>query len=380
METTELKRVNSITFLNNFVSGALTLLIPLLLLAKNVSMAEIGLVLSALPLVFLIARLLFAAVADQIGWSHIFVLVNWPATFLATAIYYVSSALSAFFSGKIMEGLRDASYWAVNRSAIFDLSPGREGREATRTNAIIWLATAVGGATAGVGITLAGFSWTLVMLMGASAVIGIPAVLLWKVGRRITKPEASFWQSMNPRGKSRAFWWASIALMFNSIATYPLVTLLLPIFMQVQLGYDYITIGILFMLYNVTASVTTFLTLRVGLSAKRAVAQSIIALAASITLANSGLLFPAVLLILGFARGFAVSYFEHLVHKVARNSKNVCVDIGWLHVPMRLAEFATIISFGFLAQTVGYAPVFAVTGIFWATFSMMSVHQLSQSD
>jgi hypothetical protein len=201
-----------------------------------------------------------------------------------------------------------------------------------------------------------------------------------KVGTRNTKPEASFWQSMNPRGKSRAFWWASIALMFNSIATYPLVTLLLPIFMQVQLGYDYITIGILFMLYNVTASVTTFLTLRVGLSAKRAVAQSIIALAASITLANSGLLFPAVLLILGFARGFAVSYFEHLVHKVARNSKNVCVDIGWLHVPMRLAEFATIISFGFLAQTVGYAPVFAVTGIFWATFSMMSVHQLSQSD
>ena len=380
MEMAGVKRVNTITFLNNFVSGALTLLIPLLLLAQNVNMTEIGLVLSALPLVFLVARLLFAAFADQVGWSRIFALVNWPATFLATAIYYVANSLSAFFSGKILEGLRDASYWAVNRSAIFDLSPGSEGREATRTNAIIWLATAIGSATAGLGIALAGFSWTLILLMVTSAAIGIPAVLLWKVGKTGTKPETSFLRSMDPRGKGRAFWWASIALMFNSIATYPLLTLLLPVFMQVQLGYDYITIGVLFMLYNVTASATTFLTLKVGLSSKRSVAQSIIALVASTILASSGLLFPAVLLTLGFARGLSVSYFEHLVHKVAKKSRNVCVDIGWLHVPMRLAEFATIVSFGFLAQVVGYTPIFAVTGVFWATFSLMSVRQLAQAD
>ena len=63
-----MRRVNAITFLNNFVAGALTLLIPLLLLAQHVNLAEIGMVLSVLPIVFLVARLLFAAVADQIGW------------------------------------------------------------------------------------------------------------------------------------------------------------------------------------------------------------------------------------------------------------------------------------------------------------------------
>ena len=71
-----MKRVNAITFLNDFVSGGLTLLIPLLLLARNVSLTEIGVVLSVLPLVFLISRLLFAAVADRIGWAHIFLLIN----------------------------------------------------------------------------------------------------------------------------------------------------------------------------------------------------------------------------------------------------------------------------------------------------------------
>jgi MFS family permease len=348
-------------------------------LAQHVDLAEIGLVLSALPLVFLVARLLFAAIVDQVGWSHIFLLVNWPATVVATVIYYVANSLSAFFGGKVMEGLRDASYWAVNRTAIFHLSPEREGKEATRTNAIIWLATAVGSAAAGLGIALAGFSWTLVVLIIASMAIGIPAGLLWKVGKKNTKPQTTLWKSMDPRGKGRAFWWASIALMFNSIATYPLLTLLLPVFMQVQLGYSYIVIGVLFMLYNIVASLTTFLTLRVALNSKRAIAESVIAVAASALLASSGLFFPAVLLALGFVRGFGVAFFEHLVHKVAKDSDNVCVDIGWLHVPMRLAEFATVVSFGFLAQTVGYTPVFAVTGVFYAVFSLMSVRQLAQA-
>jgi len=370
-----MKRVNSITFLNNFVAGALTLIIPLLLLARNVDLAEIGLVLSVLPLVFLVARLLFAAVADQVGWSRIFLLVNMPATLISAVIYYVANSLSVFFAGKFVEGLRDASYWAVNRTAIFHLSPEREGREATRTNAVIWLATAAGSAAAGLGIALAGFSWTLVALMIASAAIGVPAVMLWKTGKKV-KPQTSFLRSMDPRGKGRAFWWASIALMFNSIATYPLLTLLLPVFMQNQLGYSYIIIGALFMLYNVIASATTFLTLKTPLSFKRGLIQSVVAVLASSFLAASGLLFPALFCALAFARGFGVAFFEHLVHKVAKDSKNVCVDIGWLHVPMRLAEFATVLSTGFAVQAVGYTPVFAATGVFFAIFSLMSLQQL----
>ena len=372
-----MRRVNAITFLNNFVAGALTLTIPLLLMAQNVNLAEIGVVLSVLPLVFLVARLLFAAVADQIGWSHIFLLVNLPATFVSTAIYYVAASLPAFFAGKFFEGLRDASYWAVNRTAIFHLSPKREGREATRNNAVIWLATAVGSAVAGLGIAYTGFSWTIVILMLASAAIGIPAALLWKIGRRTSNPEKkNLLKLLDPRRKGSAFWWASTALMFNSIATYPLLTLLLPVFMTQQMDYSYVVIGGLFMLYNFIASVTTFLTLKTSLSFRRIVIQSAIAILASVFLAGSGFFFPALLFALAFVRGFGVAFFEHLVAKVALNRKNVSVDIGWLHVPMRLAESASVLTAGFAAQAVGYAPVFGVTGVFFAVFSFMSFHQL----
>ena len=44
---------------------------------------------------------------------------------------------------------------------------------------------------------------------------------------------------------------------------------------------------------------------------------------------------------------------------------------------MRLAEFSSVLAAGFIAQTVGYAPVFAATGIFFMVFSFMSLNLLT---
>jgi MFS family permease len=319
-----LRRVNAITFLNYFVSGALTLLIPLLLLARNVSVGEIGIVLSIYPLVFLIARLFFSAVADYVGWSHVFLLINWPSTFASTVIYYFSTSLPFFVVGKLVEALRESSYWAVSRTAIYQLSPNKAGDAATKNNAIIWLATAFGAAVAGAGIDYLGFSSSLAVLAFVSLSIGIPAVMLWQSSARIPMPKTgSLLAPLNPRGRSRRFWLVSIALMFNTLAIYPLATLLLPVFMSSKLGYSYITIGTLFMFYNAVSAIITWLTVRQPLSFKRATALTIVGVAASAFLAGSGIFFPALLLTLAFVRGYGIGFFEHIVVKVARNSKNL---------------------------------------------------------
>ena len=372
-----MRRVNAITFLNYFVSGALTLLIPLLLLSRNVNVAEIGLVLSVLPLVFLIARLFFSAIADYVGWSHVFLLINWPATLASTIIYYFAFSLPIFVSGKIVEALRESSYWAVSRTAIFHLSPKREGNEATKINAVIWLATAVGGIAAGLGIAYLGFSSTLAVLVLASLAVGIPAILLWRSSRSINMPKTErLFSLLDPRGRSRTFWLVSIAIMFNSLAIYPLTTLLLPVFMSQQLGYDYITIGTMLMLYNGASALVTFLTIKNSLNFTRATILTVVSVTASSLLASSGFFFPALLLALSFVRGYGIGFFEHTVVKVARDSKNVSVDVGLLHVPMRLAEFASVLAAGVVAQTMGYVPVFVATGIFFGIFSFFCLHIL----
>ncbi len=279
-----MKRVIADTSFNYLVSGALALIIPLLLLDRKVNVAEIGIVLSVYPLIFLSARLLFAASADRVGWGHVFTVINWPATFFSTLIYFLASSTFGFFVGKIVEALRESSYWAVNRTAIFSLSPNREEHEATRINAVIWLSTAGGSAIAGAGIAYIGFSSTLLVLIFASAIMGVPALALWKQranSHQKTQRPSGTAVSLNPKGRDRTFWRVSIALLFYSLATYPLITLLLPVFMDQQLKYNYLSIGVAFMLYNVVAALVTLVTLKRPINRARAALQSIIGLLAS---------------------------------------------------------------------------------------------------
>jgi MFS family permease len=372
-------RVNAITFLNYFVSGALTLLIPLLLLAKNVNVAEIGLVLSILPLVFLLARLFFSSIADHIGWSHVFVLINWPSAFFSTLIYYIASTWPLFALGKLVEALRESSYWAVSRTAIYHLSPHRAGHEATKMNGIIWLGMALGGGMAGLGIEYFGFSHSLLLLTIVALAIGVPALLLWRRGGTTPISKTKHFENpLNPRGRPRLFWLASVAVMFNSLATYPLVNLLLPIFMSEKLGYSYIAIGVLFMLYYAMSAAATWISVEQRLDWKRALALTLVSVVASVFLSGSGFIFPAALLTLAFVRGYGVGYFEHTVLKVAKDSKNVSLDIGMLHVPMRLAEFSSLIAGGLIAQTLGYEPVFIACGAFMGVHVFMSLYVITR--
>jgi len=374
-------RVNAISFLNYLVSGAITLLIPLLLLERNMNLTEIGIVLSILPLVFLFARLVLAAIADYVGWSHIFLLVNWPSTVVSIVIYFFASSVPIFLFGKIAEGLRESSYWAVIRTAIYQLAPQKAGKEATKNNAIIWLATAGGGAFAGLSIFYIGFSVSLVMLALISLGISVPALMLWKSSTKtpIPKTENPF-TSLNPKGRTRLFWIGSITLMFGSLSVYPLVSLLLPVFMSQQLGYDYITIGLLFLLYNSVSAVATFFSLKKPVSLRRAIVLISLSIVASAFLAYTNYIFLIALLALAFVRGYGIGFFEYTIVKVTKNSKNICVDIGFIHVPQRIAEFASVLTAGFLAQTFGYLPVFIAIGSFFGFYALLALYVINKKN
>jgi len=376
-----MKRILAITFLNYFVSGGLTLTIPLLLLERNVDLAEIGIVISVLPLVFLVFRLFLAALADLVGWARFYILLNWPGSLFSTLIYFFASSTPTFLLGKIVEAVKESSYWAVNRTAIFSLSHKQEEKEATRNSAVLRLSTAIGSAASGLGIAYMGFSFTLSILILASATIGIPATLLWQTRRQSAKPRIlRVVALLNPRGRERTFWFVSFTILFYSLATYPLVALLLPVFMSQQLGYDYTAIGIAYMLYNVIASSVTFSTLKMSLGVRRVVVQSLMALFASFLLANSDNYFPALFLVLALAHGLGIGFFESIIAKITKNRLTVSVDIGLLHIPMYLAEFTSVLCAGFVAQFLGYMPMFVSSGIFFTTFSALSLYALKARD
>lgn len=376
-----MKRIFAITFLNFFVSGGLALIIPLLLLKRNVSLAEIGIVISILPLVFLSVRLLFAALADQVGWARFYLLLNWPGSLFSALIYFIANSIPVFFLGKIIEAVKWSSYWAVNRTAIFSLSPKQKATGATRNAAVLSLSTAIGSAVSGVALAFMGFEFTLGMLIFASAIMVIPAALLWRAQKKRSRAGArEAIALLNPGGKGKTFWFVSFTMLFFSLSFYPLFALLLPVFMAQQLGYDYITIGAAFMFYGLLAASVTFGALRISLGIRRVVVQSIIALFVMFLLANSGSYFFALFLALALADGLGIGFFESIIAKATRNELTVSVDIGLLHIPMRLAEFASVLLAGFVAQAFGYMPVFAASGIFFTVFSVLSLYILKNGN
>jgi predicted MFS family arabinose efflux permease len=374
-----MKRILAITFLNFFISGGLTLAIPLLLLDRNVDLVEIGAVISVLPIVFMIVRLFMAVIADSKGWNRFYILMNWPWSVLSTFVYFLAASTPLFFLGKFLEALKESSYWAVTRTAIFSLSPKREEKAATRNVAVLLLSTAVGSAIAGFGIANFGFSFTLSILIVAAGFIAFPAALLWKIPKpNFKSPNFRLRELVNLRRRGKTFWLVSITSVFFSLAFFPLTNLLIPVFMVQEVGYDYFTVGIGYMFYNFIASIVIFGTLRFSLGIRRVILQSSIALFVTFLLALSNYYFFGLFLALAVAEGLGWAFYESIIAKATKDKPSVSVGIGLLIVPLRFAEFGSVLYAGLIAQNIGYAPVFASSGIFFSIFSFLSLYLLKK--
>jgi hypothetical protein len=166
--------------------------------------------------------------------------------------------------------------------------------------------------------------------------------------------------------------------MFGSLSVYPLISLLLPVFMSQELGYDYVSIGLLFLLYNLVSAIATFFSLKRPLNLGRAIALTLLSIVASAFLVYSNYAFVLGILTIAFVRGYGIGFFEYTIVKVTRNSKNICVDIGFIHLPQRIAEFASVLTAGFLAQIFGYLPVFITLGSFFGFYSLLALYVINK--
>jgi MFS family permease len=374
-----MKRIFLITFLNFFISGGLTLIIPLLLLERNVDLLEIGIILSILPLVFMFIRLLIAYFADSRGWNRIHLLLNCPGSVLSIFFYLIANSTPLFLFGKIIEAIKESSYWAVNRTAIFSLSPNKEVKEATRNTSIIFLSIAVGSAVAGIAISYFGFSITLLIFMISAFFIAVPALSFWrKTFPNSRNQKLNFNKIIDSTNYNARFWLTSLTMMLFSLSFYPLLNLLIPVFMSNQLGYDYFTIGVSYMLFNLITSVIIVIALKFSLNLKRVFIQITICLIASVLLAFLNPFFIILFFMLAMSEGLGMGFFEAIIAKTTKGKPSVSLDIGLLHIPMRIAEFISLLYAGYIAETIGFSPVFIISGVFFLFFSVLAFYLLKK--
>lgn len=176
-----------INFLDSLIAYALSMMVPLLLLARGVDVVSIGLVVSLSPVIFVISRSIFAAVSDQVGVRRAFVF-NGVMNVVVIGVYVVANNTLVFSAGKMLEGLRNGAMWAVNRTAIFMRNSGKSAiAESTTTQGIRTAAAAVGIVAAGMLLVRYGFEEALVFFGLLGVVLLSLSLLVEGKGRRKVK-------------------------------------------------------------------------------------------------------------------------------------------------------------------------------------------------
>jgi hypothetical protein len=133
-------------------------------------------------------------------------------------------------------------------------------------------------------------------------------------------------------------------------------------------------------LFNFIASIVILGTLKLSLGIKRVILQCSVALFATLLLASSNYYFFALFLALAVAQGLGWVFYESIIAKATKDRPNVSADIGLLLVTLRFAEFGSVLYAGIIAQNLGYAPVFASSGIFFLIFSFLAFYFLRNTE
>jgi MFS family permease len=367
-----MKKLIAINFLNQFLEGAIIVVLPLLLLERKIEIYKIGIIFSISPLVVAILRLVFAALADQVG-TKIFFLINSFTNSISKFIYLLARSPILFGLGKITEGIMNSSFWAVVRTETYLQSKkGKEEKAAALLSGIRRIGAAFGTIFAGFLLVRFSFNSVLFLIFLISLFLFIPSLLL-KTKKGKISLDYTF-SLLDLRKKSLKFWFVSIAMAFWGMTMFSLSSFF-PIFMKTKISLSPQKIGQLFSLFYFSSAFLTFLGLRFKISFFQIIfLQLLFFLPALLFIPfSSPVSFPFLFLILATGAGFSYIIFEKIIADVTKGLPSTSTDIGILHIPQRIFEFLAGFSGGFLIEKFGFVSIFSICGFSFFLFSISSL-------
>lgn len=191
-----------IQILNSFITGVFTIVLPLMMEARSIDIITMGFVFASMPIIFQIGRMFFAIVSDFWGRKPFFLLNGFLGVF-ASAIYLVAFTPLEFLFGKVVEGVKSGSLWAVNRA--FFLENRREKWKAlVNLRTTSYVSSAAGSLVAGFLVMQFVYDGTL-MLCAALFALVVPLSLFVTGKRRRRLNVWKAFDSLDFRRKKRIF-------------------------------------------------------------------------------------------------------------------------------------------------------------------------------
>ena len=361
-----LRRLYTINFIDAFISGMISVLLPLLMLSRGIDLAMIGLVFSIGPIVHVAVRFAGAALADSAGDRKIYVLSS-ALNFVKSAAYLVSSNAAGFAAGKLSDGSREALLWSVNRPSLLAVAPGRKHFVLSNMISGRLLYNALGSLAIGFLFIYGGYDLPLAVAMALSLVLVFLSLRL----KDMHRAEGRFSLSdFSPFGRSRRFYEIAGAFVAGNAVYSAVMYLLLPVYFAAN-GFSVSEIGLFYAGYLlIEGAVLNFISHR-QVETKRAA----LAGAAIFCVGLAGLAFaprdaiPFFFLFMAFGDACGSMLWEELNYFASKGSRRKATDLAVVVAPALLSAGAASAAAGFAASAFGFAAIFAVFALSMALFA-----------
>lgn len=362
-----MRKLTAINFIHQFFWAAIVITLPLYLIEKDISVEEIGLILSLIPLTMVVFRTVLAMVSDIIG-TKLFFIIQGVFQLLSAGIYAVASTPLHFSIGKTFEGTSYSLFWAVDRTAIFSTAK-KKGAAAARMTSIRMVAGAAGLLFGGYIAYAYSFEMVYHILIGLGLVTLILAVIRHNTGAH---KEEKLSQTLELGKKHALFWEASIAMAFAVAANVLFLNFLIPVFMDLSLNADYAVIGLTMALYFIGTGIGAYASVWLGLVERKLLIYQLLTLPLIIILPFSGPFFIPLIFIIGAGTGMILGIYEELIAEVTREDLNLSTSIALLHIPVKIFEFTALAAAGFIFVLLGSEALFILSAVLLLIYIVLS--------
>jgi len=370
----QVRNVIFIQVLNSFVSGVLGIVLPLMMEERNIDIVTIGLVFAAFPLIFQLGRMVLAVISDFWG-RKLFFLLNGFLGVVSSLIYYLAHTPLEFLFGKVMEGTKDGSLWAVNRAFLLEENESK-WRILVHLRTAAYVAYAFGSLLAGFFVVWFFYERTLMFCILVGFLV-IPASLLLASRRKEKFNVTKALHFLDFRRKGKVFKMFIILFFVMGLSFGLRSGFVFPLFLSAN-GFDAEAVGVLIGLQILLAGLFSYL------FAKRVkIGKLILA---------SGVFYTVVLVLLGFsfsmcAGALVVVYGvvdgllsigqEGILSKIT-SEESYGSDIGLLMMGLHSGNTLSLALSGFLISLWGFMAPFLISAFVFALFYLGSYSILKE--
>jgi MFS family permease len=331
---------------------------------RNIDVVIIGLIFASLPMIFQLTRMVFANVSDFLG-RKVFFIFNGLLSVLSGFVYYFAFTPLQFLLGKVTEGTKSASLWAVNRAFLLEESTRkRETLVHLRTSA--YVSMAVGSLSAGFLIVWLSYTNTLLLCILVGSFI-IPMSLLLANRRKEGFSIKRALHYLDLRNKEKVFR-RFLLLFFIMGLSFGFKSGYIFTWFLDESGFDAQTIGVFLGIQTLLAGLSSHM------FTKKIKIEKLILL--------SGVFYSLVLVLLGFSSYILAAFLvvmygvvdgllsgghEGILLKISKE-ESYGTDIGLLMMGLHGGTTISLAMSGFLIDFWGYSVPFLLSASIFVVF------------